>query len=108
MNKLDLLFIVLLFVHCLSNMCSMPIKKSAKKALRSSKRKKVFNLRYKRNIENSTKKFKKLVSGGNLKEAQEFFKNVQKALDKAVKHSYIKKNTAARKKSRLSRLLKKI
>lgn len=85
----------------------MPIIKSAKKALRGSLRKREFNLRYKMNIQNVTKKFKKLIAQKNEKEARDYFKNVQKALDKAAKHGYIKKNAAARKKSRLEKLIKK-
>ena len=86
----------------------MPITKSAKKAVRASRRKRVFNLRRKSAIETATKKFKKLIKEKNLKEIQTALSNVYKALDKAAKTGFIKKNTAARKKSRLSKLLKKI
>ena len=85
----------------------MPIKKSAKKALRSSLKRRNFNLIYKRNIQDTIKKFKKIISKKDSKESQLAFSMVQKALDKAVKHGYIKKNTAARKKSRLVKLLGK-
>jgi small subunit ribosomal protein S20 len=85
----------------------MPIIKSAKKALRSSKRKRVFNLVRKDAISKNVKSFKKLISENKLKEAKEMFSKVQKAFDKAVKTNYIKKNTSSRKKSRLSKMLKK-
>ena len=85
----------------------MPIIKSAKKALKGSKKKRIFNLKRKEDILKSVKTFKKLVAEKKTKEAKEFFPNVQKAYDKAVKTNYIKQNTASRKKSRLVALLKK-
>ncbi len=86
----------------------MPIIQSAKKALRSSLRKREFNVRLKTNILQSIKKFKKLIAEKKVKEAKEAFIVVQKALDKAAKKGYIKKNAASRKKSRLSVMVKKI
>jgi len=86
----------------------MPIIKSAKKALRGSLRKREFNLRLKSNILQSTKKLKKFVAEKKAKEAKEAFVSVQKALDKAAKKGYIKKNAASRKKSRLVAMIKKI
>jgi small subunit ribosomal protein S20 len=86
----------------------MPIIKSAKKALRSSKRKRIFNLKRKDTISKSIKTFKKLVLDKKSSEAKALFPKVQKALDKAVKTKYIKKNNASRKKSRLSAMLKNI
>ena len=84
----------------------MPITSSAKKALRASKRKHVFNLRRKSAIDDTVKKFKKLVSANKMDEASKALSQVYKSLDKAAKTGYIKKNTAARKKSRLSVMLK--
>ena len=85
----------------------MPITKSAKKALRSSRRKRVFNLRRKNQLEKSLKTVKKLVGQKNLKEAKAALVQAYKAIDKAAKRGVIKKNTASRKKSRLSKLVKK-
>ncbi len=85
----------------------MPITTSAKKALRSSKRKKGFNTNKKELLNKALKQVKKLVSEKNQKEARAFMPQVQKILDKAVKTGLIKKNTASRKKSRLSALIKK-
>lgn len=78
----------------------MPITKSAKKALRSSLRKRVFNQRRKSAAESTIKAFKKAPT-------PQTFQAMQKALDKAVKGKTLKKNTASRKKSRLAKLLKK-
>ncbi len=86
----------------------MPITRSAKKALRASVKKRVFNLARKDKITDSVKTLKKLVAEGKSKEAREALKNVQKALDKAAKAHTIDKNIASRKKSRLSKMVKKI
>ena len=83
----------------------MPITKSAKKAIRGSARKRVFNLRRDRAMKDAIKKFVKLAKTDQ-KEAQKMLPAVFKAVDKASKRGVIKKNNAARKKSRLSRLVK--
>lgn len=79
----------------------MPITRGAKKAHRQSLRRRVINLRRKDTALKTIKSFKKAPT-------QEAFRQVQKALDKAVKTNALNKNTAARKKSRLSKLLKKV
>ncbi|MGB3922034.1 MAG: 30S ribosomal protein S20 [Minisyncoccia bacterium] len=86
----------------------MAITQSAKKALRVSKRRRVFNLRRKSEVERAVKSFKKLLASGDKKGTLEAMRQVQSALDKAVKGKTLKKNNAARKKSRLSKLLKKL
>ena len=86
----------------------MPITKSAKKAHRASLRKRVFNLRRKENVSKAVKTLKKLVVAGDKKGALLKMREVQKALDKAAKAHTIDKNTASRKKSRLSKLVKKL
>jgi small subunit ribosomal protein S20 len=83
----------------------MAITKSAKKAIRVSARKRVFNLRRKRAMSETIKKFKKLVEAKKLKEAKELEPAVYQAVDKAAKRGVIKPNTAARKKSRLTAML---
>ncbi|HRH27076.1 MAG TPA: 30S ribosomal protein S20 [Parcubacteria group bacterium] len=85
----------------------MPITKSAKKALRNSGKKRVFNLRKKDAINKAVKNLKALVSKKDIKGAVEYMKNVQKVLDKSVKTGLIKLNTASRKKSRLVAMIKK-
>lgn len=86
----------------------MPITRSAKKALRASLRKRVFNERRKSEVQKITKNIKKLIASGDKKAAAALMPQVQKALDKAVKTHALNKNTAARKKSRISKLVKKI
>ena len=86
----------------------MPITRSAKKAHRQSLRRRAFNVVKKKKISDVVKDFKKLVTAGDQKAARALMPQVQKALDKAVKTNALNKNTAARKKSRLSKLLKKV
>lgn len=85
----------------------MPITKSAKKALRSSEKKKVFNIRRKKNVEDTVKSVKKLVKEGKIKEANALLPKAYQALDKAARGNTIKDGAAARKKSRLNKLVKK-
>ncbi len=85
----------------------MPITSSAKKALRASRKKYVHNLRRTRAMLGEIKVFEKLVAEKKLKEAKEALPAAYQAIDKAAKRGVIKKNTAARKKSRLVALLKR-
>ena len=85
----------------------MPITKSAKKALRGSKNKKVYNDRRSKNMKLAVKDVKKLVVDKKAKEAKDKIAAAYQAIDKAVKKGVIKKNTAARKKSRLAKFVKK-
>jgi small subunit ribosomal protein S20 len=86
----------------------MPITTSAKKALRNSAKKRGFNAAKKEAVGKAIKKFRKLVSEKNKKEAVKFMSDVQKILDKSVKTGLIKLNKASRTKSRLIAQLKKI
>jgi small subunit ribosomal protein S20 len=85
----------------------MPIIKSAKKALRGSKRKHVLNVRRSDVMKDAVKEVKKLISGKNAAEAEKLLPKVYKTIDKAAKRGLIKKNTAARKKSRIVKMIKK-
>ena len=85
----------------------MAITSSAKKAIRVAARKRVFTLRRKDAIADAVKKIKRLIKEKKVKEAQAFLPTVYKALDKAVKTKYLKKNTAAHKKSRLAKFINK-
>ena len=85
----------------------MPITSSAKKALRGSKKKRVFNLRRKDEMQNVIKEYKKLVLAKKTDEAKKLIPKLQKAIDKAEMRGIIKKNTASRKKSRLMKKISK-
>jgi len=86
----------------------MAITSSAKKAFRSAKKKRVFNLRTKSSIESQLKDFRRLIASKNKAEATKLIPLLYKALDKAAKTNFIKNNTASRLKSRAALALVKI
>jgi len=79
---------------------------SAKKAQRVAGRKRVFNARRKKAMKDAVKCMEKLVAGKNAKEAAAMLPTLYKTIDKATKHGTIKKNTAARMKSRAAHALR--
>ncbi len=83
----------------------MPITQSAKKAIRGSLRKKAFNDQRKKVMKEVIKKFEKTAKASK-GEAVKMLNTAFQAIDKAAKKGVIKKNNAARKKSRLSKLIK--
>ncbi|MCA9365364.1 30S ribosomal protein S20 [Candidatus Kaiserbacteria bacterium] len=85
----------------------MPITQGAKKAHRASERKRVFNVRRRRAMNEIVKEVRSLITSGESKKAEEKIPEAYKAIDKAAKRGIIKENTAARKKSRLVAALKK-
>ncbi len=86
----------------------MAITRSAKKAHRRSLRRRVFNLRRKDALSDATKNFRTFVAAGKGDEAAKLLPAAYQAIDKAAKANVISKNTAARKKSRLARTLKRV
>jgi len=86
----------------------MAITSSAKKAIRASKKKRVFNLRRKGEFETALKDFRKLVVAKKKADAVKMVPTLYQALDKAVKTNYLKANTASRLKSRAMAALKKL
>ncbi len=84
----------------------MPIIKAAKKALRSSARKRAVNLRRSRAMKDSVKEVRTLTAQAS-KEALASLSKAYKTIDKAAKGGVIKKNTASRMKSRLAHAVKK-
>lgn len=85
----------------------MPVTKSAKETLRNSKRKRVRNLRNEKNLKNLLKEVETLISQKKTEEAKKLLPKVYKVLDKSVKTNLIKKNTASRKKSRITKAIAK-
>ena len=85
----------------------MPIITSAKKALRVAERKQVFNARRKNKIDSVLKDLKKLLKENKVKDAEKMLPEMYKAIDKAVKIKFLKKNTGARLKSRITTLVNK-
>jgi small subunit ribosomal protein S20 len=84
----------------------MPIKKSAVKYMRVTAKNTIRNKVANGVVKSAIKKTREAVTAGNIDEAQETLKKAIKALDKAAQKKIIKKNTAARKKSRLNALVK--
>ncbi|MBI2626832.1 MAG: 30S ribosomal protein S20 [Parcubacteria group bacterium] len=84
----------------------MPNTRSAIKALRQSKRKNRINLKRKEAVKDVVKEIKKLVLAGKKEEAKALVPKAYKAIDKSSK-TYLHKKAAARKKSRLMKLINK-
>ena len=85
----------------------MPITKSAKKALRQSRRKRKHNLVYKNKIKELEKSIQRFLASKDAAKAKEILPQLYKIFDKAAKENVIKKNTASRKKSRICRMVSK-
>ncbi len=86
----------------------MAITKSAKKAIKSSSKKRVFNLRRTGVMKDSIKEIKKLVAKKDAEGARNLLSGAYKAIDKAAKRGVIKKNNANRKKSKLVKMIKRV
>ena len=104
----------------------MPITKSAKKALRQSEKRRIRNLQKMKKLKSLLKEVKGLIfqkkvkenkssfppslsrgESSAIEEARKLLPRVYKLLDKAAKTGLIKKNTASRKKSRITKLISK-
>ena len=86
----------------------MPNIKSAKKRVLTSKRKNDENVLVDSRMKNSIKKLEKTVKEGNKEESKELLKTTFKNIDKAQDIGLVHKNNAARKKSRLTKLVNSI
>jgi small subunit ribosomal protein S20 len=81
----------------------MAIKKSAKKAAKRSLKNYEVNLQFKIAMRKSIKEYIKTLEAEWKDKAKELLSKVYKTIDKAAKRGVIKKQTAARKKSRLAK-----
>lgn len=86
----------------------MPIIKSAVKRMRQTAKRKARNQNTKRSLRSEMKVLSAAIEAKNGKKAAEALKKVQSNLDASVKKNVLKKNTAARKLSRLSNQVKAI
>jgi small subunit ribosomal protein S20 len=84
----------------------MPNIKSAAKEYRKNIKRRVFNNNIEVNIKDLIKKTQKAIEAKDAK-AEELVKKTLKALDKAAQKGVIKKNSVARRKSRLNLRLNK-
>ncbi|TFE65777.1 30S ribosomal protein S20 [Methylacidiphilum sp. Yel] len=86
----------------------MPNTKSAEKNQRKSQRKRIFNLRAKKELKEQLKQLKALIDAKKKEEALSFFPTIQSLLDRLVKRKKLVANTANRKKKRLLKKIEKI
>ncbi|MFP4015639.1 MAG: 30S ribosomal protein S20 [Halanaerobiales bacterium] len=86
----------------------MPIIKSAKKRVKIAAKRTERNREWKEKLKGSIKTFEKLVEEGNAAEAKDQLQETIKVIDKAANKGIIHKKNAARKKSRLTKMLNKI
>ena len=106
------------FLFNLLNFRSMPIIKSAKKALRQAHKNEDRNTYFKMLYRESRINFEKAIKAQDIKEAKEVFvgkkdkdgktttPGLQSNIDKLVKKNIIKKNNGSRKKSQFAKQLK--
>ncbi|MGM0436979.1 MAG: 30S ribosomal protein S20 [Bacillota bacterium] len=86
----------------------MPIIESAKKRVRSSKKKEEVNRQWKDKVKNAIKDYEKLIEEKKVEEAEEKLNETKSVIDKAVKNNILHQNNAARKKSSLTKMLNEI
>lgn len=85
----------------------MAITSSAKKAIRNTVRRTIFNVRRSDTAKKLIKDIRALVSEKKVAEAQALLSKAYKAIDKAAKMNTWKKGAASRKKSRLAKLIRR-
>ena len=83
----------------------MPIKKAAKKAWRQAVKRTERNLQVKKKVEFLSRSINKALKDKKLEEAEKFFLEIQKTLDKAAKTHVFHANKSARKKSRIKKAI---
>ena len=83
----------------------MPNIKSAKKRVKIIEKKTLRNNMIKSGYKSAVRKFEEAIDSGNIEEAKTLFVEATKKIDQACTKGVIVKNTAARKKSRLAKIL---
>ncbi|MDZ7672081.1 MAG: 30S ribosomal protein S20 [Halanaerobiales bacterium] len=86
----------------------MPIIESAKKRVKTAEKKRKVNRRWKDKLKNTIKTFEAAIEDGNVEKAEELLPETYKIIDKAASHNIIHKNNAARKKSKMKKMLNEI
>ncbi|EEX48580.1 MULTISPECIES: 30S ribosomal protein S20 [Jonquetella] len=86
----------------------MPNKKSAIRRVRTSERNRLYNRYWKSRCKTAVKRVLESVAAGDSELAVKRLDAAQSVLDKAVVKGVIHKNTAARRKSRLSNKVKSL
>lgn len=86
----------------------MPIKHAAFKALRQSTKRREKNLAIKTNLKKVVKSVRKAVAAKDAAKSKELLTTAIKTIDRAAQKGVIKKNTAARLKSRLHKAVSRV
>jgi len=86
----------------------MPITSSAKKALRQNIKRRAKNTNRRTKIKDLIKEARILIAKKKTEEAKKILPQIYKIIDKGAKVGLMKKNTASRKKSRITKLINKI
>lgn len=84
----------------------MPIIKAAIKHFRQSEKRRKVNRSMKDTLKESLKTLLKLAKNKEFEEFKKMLPSVMSVIDKAAKNNLLHKNNAARKKSRLSKIVK--
>ena len=87
---------------------NMPNKKSAEKRVRIAERNRLYNRYWTSRCKTAVKKVKALVEAKDHAEAVKFLNEAQSVIDKAVVKGVMHKNTAARRKKLMAKLVKSI
>ena len=85
----------------------MPITRSAKKALRQTKRRTIRNIRRREAYKKVLKQVERLIAAKKVSDAENLIPQAYKAIDKAAKTGVLKPNAAGRYKSRLVSWIRK-
>ncbi|HLD82828.1 MAG TPA: 30S ribosomal protein S20 [Candidatus Omnitrophota bacterium] len=80
----------------------MPRRRTSLKRKRADKKRHLRNLKIKRELKKTLKKFQTLILAKNIAEAKTLLRKVFSQLDKAAKKNVLHPRTASRKKSRLA------
>jgi len=83
----------------------MAITKSAQKALRQQRKREKLNNIYRKKMKDLIKKIRVLIGEKKTEGAKKLLPEIYKVLDKSAKANVIKKNTASRKKSRITKAI---
>jgi small subunit ribosomal protein S20 len=82
--------------------------KQQRKRVRIAQRQRLENLRYKSSIKTHFRRLKASIDAGEAETAAETAKKLASTIDKAAAHKAIHSNNAARKKSRVARMLSQL
>ena len=83
----------------------MPNIKSAKKRVKVIETKSMQNNMFRSQLKTEIKKFEACVANGDKAQAEVAYKDAVKKIDQAVAHNILHKNTAAHKKSKITKKL---